>query len=95
MLTAQYNVPGGYNTANYINQEIEDLWVQQTESTDPKVRAEAMAAALRIAAADAPYAPILWNQGAAAVRNEFVLDGFHAAWYVIQPWANWITRAPG
>lgn len=95
MLTAQYNVPGGYNTANYINPEIEELWVQQTESTDPKVRADAIAEALRLAAADVPYAPILWNQGAAAVRNEYVLDGFHAAWYVIQPWANWITPAPG
>lgn len=95
MLTAQYNVAGGYNTANYINQEIEDLWVQQTESTDPSVRAEAMAAALRIAAEDVPYAPILWNQGTAAVRNEFVLEGFHAAWYVVQPWANWITPAGG
>lgn len=95
MLTEQYNVAGGYNTANYINPEIEDLWVEQSSSTDPAVRAEAIGAALMIAGEDVPYAPILWNRGVAAVSNDFVLEGFHAAWYVIQPWANWISSAGG
>ena len=93
MLTEQYNVSGGYNTANYINPEIEDLWIEQSSSTDPAVRAEAIGEVLMIAGEDAPYAPIIWNRGVAAVSNEFTLDGFHAAWYVIQPWANWISPA--
>jgi peptide/nickel transport system substrate-binding protein len=93
MLTKRYNVAGGFNTANYINPTIEKLWQKQTVATDPRARIAPIQQALRIASADVPYVPIFWNLGAVAVSDKLTYDGFHAAWYVIQPWAALIKPA--
>jgi peptide/nickel transport system substrate-binding protein len=93
MLTRRYNVAGGFNTANYVNPTIEQLWQKQTTATDPKARVAPIRQALRIASADVPYVPIFWNLGAVAVSDKLRYDGFHAAWYVIQPWAALIKPA--
>lgn len=87
MLTKRYNVAGGFNTANYIRPRIEKLWAAQAMATDPKARIAPIAEALRIAAADVPYVPIFWNEGVVVLSNKLNFPDFHAAWYVIQPWA--------
>ncbi len=92
MLTKRYNVSGGFNTANYVNPKIEELWRQQTKA-EPEQRVDLISEALGIAAEDAPYSPIFWNTGAVAVSDDLKYDGFHAAWYVIQPWATYIKAA--
>jgi len=37
--------------------------------------------------------PIFWNLGSVAVSDKLTYDGFHAAWYCIQPWAALIKPA--
>jgi peptide/nickel transport system substrate-binding protein len=93
MLTKRYNVSGGFNTANYVNPEVEKLWAEQQEATEPEARVEPILEVLRIAADDVPYAPIFWNKGSVGISDALSYDGFHAAWYVIQPWAQYIKPA--
>lgn len=92
MLTKRYNVSGGFNTANYVSPAIEALWRKQTTAKREQ-RVDLISEALAIAGEDVPYAPIFWNQGVLAINDDLSYDGFHAAWYVIQPWATYIKPA--
>jgi peptide/nickel transport system substrate-binding protein len=92
MLTKRYNVSGGFNTANYVNEKVEELWATQ-QSAAPEERVAPIMEVLAIAAEDVPYAPIFWNKGSLGISDRLSYDGFHAAWYVIQPWAEYIKPA--
>jgi peptide/nickel transport system substrate-binding protein len=86
-------VDGGWNTANYVNPQVQKLIAQESAATKPSDRIEPIMEMLDIASQDVPYIMNYWNEGAMAISNKLKYPGFHAAWYCIQPWAALISPA--
>ena len=86
-LASQYAVVNSFNYANYKNPKIDQLLVEQRTDRDPKVRAQALANILRLAAEDVPYAPIWYQDIAMAVKSADTFDSF-SAWFKWQDWPD-------
>jgi peptide/nickel transport system substrate-binding protein len=71
-------VENGFNTANYSNPEVDRLLQEQATSTDPAVRARAIAETLRIVNEDLPFLPIVWPTVSVAIRTAYRLTNFSA-----------------
>jgi peptide/nickel transport system substrate-binding protein len=79
-----------FNTSNYKNPAMDALIDRQNNSVNPQVRAKAIAAALKLAAADVPYIPIWYQQIAMALNSKYQYKNF-GTWYLYEPWARDIT----
>lgn len=65
------------NFSHYVNERVDALLARQAETTDPRVRGEAMAEIVRIAAEDAPYVSIVWPEICAAAAPGIEYEGFN------------------
>jgi peptide/nickel transport system substrate-binding protein len=92
LLNSKHAVVNDFNLANYRNAKVDDLLARQAKEVDPKQRADLLAGALKQAAEDLPYLPILWPQVGLAVRREFAYPGFSGL-YFNQPWATKVRNA--
>jgi peptide/nickel transport system substrate-binding protein len=70
--------PNGFNTANWKDPQVDSLLEEQSTSTDPAARADAIAETLRLASEQLPFLPMFWPPAVIAVRDEFVVEGFTA-----------------
>jgi len=86
---SQYATANAFNTANYSNSKMDALLKAQQDSVNPKVRASAIARALRLAATDVPYIPIWYQQVAMALKSKYNYD--FGTWYLYTPWVAGIT----
>jgi peptide/nickel transport system substrate-binding protein len=86
-------VDGGWNTANYVNPQVQTLIEQESAAAKPADRIKPIMEMLDIASQDVPYIMNYWNEGAMAISRKLKYPGFHAAWYCIQPWAALISPA--
>jgi peptide/nickel transport system substrate-binding protein len=93
MLLKQFDVAGSYNSANYSDPQVEVLLKRAEESMSNAVRRESVIAALKIAARDEPYIPVVWGGGAMAVDDKYNYIGFHPWAYLIQEWGERIVAA--
>lgn len=78
-----------FNTANYKNPQMDKLLHIQQSSVNPKVRADAVANALKLTARDVPYIPIWYQQVAMALKSKYSYD--FGTWYLYTPWVAGIT----
>ena len=83
-------VPNAFNTANYKNPEMDRLLAEQGKSSNKAVRVAAIKKALRLAAVDAPYLPMWYQDVAMAIDRKLKYKGF-GTWYAYRPWALDIT----
>ena len=95
---SQYATENAFNTANYKNAQMDKLLKIQQDSVNPKVRADAIANALKFSARDVPYIPIWYQQVAMALKSKYNYD--FGTWYLYTPWVAGITassdsRGPG
>jgi len=79
-----------FNTANYKNAQMDKLLKIQQDSVNPKVRADAVANALKLTARDIPYIPLWYQEVAMALKTKYVYADF-GTWYLYTPWATQIT----
>jgi ABC-type transport system substrate-binding protein len=73
-----------FNTANYRNTQMDKLLHIQQNSVTAKVRADAVANALKLTARDVPYIPIWYQQVAMALKSKYTYD--FGTWYLYTPW---------
>jgi peptide/nickel transport system substrate-binding protein len=73
-----------FNTANYRNAQMDKLLHIQQNSVAAKVRADAVANALKLTARDVPYIPIWYQQVAMALKSKYTYD--FGTWYLYTPW---------
>jgi peptide/nickel transport system substrate-binding protein len=86
---SQFATANSFNTANYKNAQMDKLLKVQQDSVNPKVRADAIANALKFAARDVPYVPIWYQQVAMALKSKYSYD--FGTWYLYTPWVAGIT----
>jgi peptide/nickel transport system substrate-binding protein len=86
---SQYATANAFNTANYKSPAMDALLKTQQNSVNAKVRAKAIAAALKLGATDAPYIPIWYQQVAMALKSKYNYD--FGTWYLYTPWVAGIT----
>ncbi len=79
-------VKDGMNGSNYKNEAVDKAIALANESSDPKVRADALKEVFRFANEDVALVPIFWPASAMAINNKYKLTGYSAFWYNI-PWA--------
>jgi peptide/nickel transport system substrate-binding protein len=79
-----------FNTANYKNAQMDKLLKIQQDSVDPKVRADAVANALKLTARDVPYIPLWYQEVAMALKSKYTYADF-GTWYLYTPWATQIA----
>jgi peptide/nickel transport system substrate-binding protein len=87
MLLKQFDIDGGYNSANYTNPRVGVLLDRAETTSSSAVRKASIIDALKIADAEVPYLPIVWGGGAMAINNKYQYVGFHPWAYLIQEWA--------
>jgi peptide/nickel transport system substrate-binding protein len=92
LLDAQHAVKNDFNMANYKDPAVAKLLADQAKEVDPKKRADLLGQALKKAAEDLPYLPILWPQVGMALSDEFAYPSFTSL-YFNQPWATKVRRA--
>jgi peptide/nickel transport system substrate-binding protein len=92
LLDSKHAVENDFNMANYKNAKVDDLLARQAKEVDPARRADLLGQALRQAAEDVPYLPILWPQVGLALSDEFAYPGFSSL-YFNQPWATKVRAA--
>jgi peptide/nickel transport system substrate-binding protein len=73
-----------FNTANYKNAQMDKLLHIQQNSVATKVRADAVANALKLTARDVPYIPIWYQQVAMALKSKYTYE--FGTWYLYTPW---------
>jgi peptide/nickel transport system substrate-binding protein len=93
MLLKAFDISGSYNSANYYNPKVEHYLAQSDLTSSPSRRAAAIINALKIAAQDCGYVPLVWAGGAMAISNKYNYVGFHPWAYLIQEWAERIVAA--
>ncbi|MDX6475975.1 MAG: peptide/nickel transport system substrate-binding protein [Gaiellaceae bacterium] len=86
---SQYATANAFNTANYKNDKMDRLLKVQQNSVVAKVRADAIANALKFTAQDVPYIPIWYQQVAMALKSKYSYD--FGTWYLYTPWVAGIT----
>jgi peptide/nickel transport system substrate-binding protein len=86
---SQYATANAFNTADYKNAQMDKLLKIQQDSINPKVRADAVANALKLTARDVPYIPIWYQQVAMALKSKYAYD--FGTWYLYTPWVAGIT----
>jgi peptide/nickel transport system substrate-binding protein len=86
---SQYATANAFNTANYKNDKMDALLKVQANSVNPKVRADAIANALKFSARDVPYIPIWYQEVAMALKSKYSYD--FGTWYLYTPWVAGIT----
>jgi peptide/nickel transport system substrate-binding protein len=86
---SQYATANAFNTADYKNPQMDKLLQIQQNSVNAKVRADAIANALKLTARDVPYIPIWYQQVAMALKSKYSYD--FSTWYLYTPWVAGIT----
>jgi peptide/nickel transport system substrate-binding protein len=86
---SQYATANAFNTADYKNDKMDGLLKVEQNSVSSKVRADAIANALKFSARDVPYIPIWYQQVAMALKSKYSY-GF-GTWYLYTPWVAGIT----
>jgi peptide/nickel transport system substrate-binding protein len=86
---SRFATANSFNTANYKNPQMDKLLQIQQNSVNPKVRADAIGNALKLAARDVPYVPIWYQQVAMALKSKYAYD--FGTWYLYTPWVAGIT----
>jgi peptide/nickel transport system substrate-binding protein len=79
-------VKDGMNGSNFKNAEVDKAIDTANKESDPKVRAEALKSAFKIANEQVALIPVFWPASAMAISNKYKLTGYTAFWYNI-PWA--------
>jgi peptide/nickel transport system substrate-binding protein len=87
---SQYATANAFNTANYKSPKMDALLKIEQNSVNPKVRADAIANALKFTAQDVPYIPIWYQQVAMALKSQYAYD--FGTWYLYTPWVAGITK---
>lgn len=82
---SKYATANAFNTANYKNAQMDRLLGIQEKSVNPKVRADAIANALKLTARDVPYIPLWYQQVAMALKSKYTYSAF-GTWYLYTPW---------
>lgn len=87
LIYPSYNAhANSFNTANYKSKKMDKLIAKQNNSVNPKVRANAIASALKLAAVDVPYIPLWYQDFATSLNANYKYKGL-GPWYVYQAWA--------
>jgi peptide/nickel transport system substrate-binding protein len=86
---SQYATANAFNTADYKSDQMDRLLKIQQDSVVAKVRADAIANALKYTARDVPYIPIWYQQVAMALKSKYSYD--FGTWYLYTPWLAGIT----
>ena len=82
-------VEGGFNTANWKNEEMDRLVAQQNATLDPDERMRILTEMLRISLEELPYVQ-LWNEDLAlSLNKKYALGGFTP---LAAPWTPWATQ---
>ncbi len=87
---SQYATANAFNTANYKNSKMDALLKVEQDSVNAKVRADAIANALKFSARDVPYVPIWYQQVAMALKSQYSYA--FGTWYLYTPWVAGITK---
>lgn len=77
----------GTNIADYRNDGVTDLLRRERIETDPAERGRLLSEALVLAAADVPYQPLWWGEGATAF-GRVVGTSTYSPYFYIGPWAT-------
>jgi peptide/nickel transport system substrate-binding protein len=83
---SKYATANAFNTSNYASPAMDKLLAIQQNSVNRRVRADAIANALKLGARDVPYLPIWYQQIAMALKSKYTYDDF-GTWYLYRPWA--------
>ncbi|HEY4163088.1 MAG TPA: ABC transporter substrate-binding protein [Dongiaceae bacterium] len=76
----------GMNGSNFKNADVDKAIDTADKEADPKVRADALKQAFKIANDEVALVPVFWPASAMAISNKYKLTGYTAFWYNI-PWA--------
>jgi peptide/nickel transport system substrate-binding protein len=87
---SKYATANAFNTANYRNTQMDRLIAVSERSVNPKVRADAIANALKLTARDVPYVPLWYQQVAMALKAKYDYSTF-GTWYLYTPWVAAIS----
>jgi peptide/nickel transport system substrate-binding protein len=87
LLNADNAGVNGTNIADYRNDAVTDLLRRERLETDPAARGQLLSEALVLAAADVPYQPLWWGEGATAF-GPVVGTSTYSPYFFIGPWAT-------
>ena len=93
LLGKENAVPNGFNIANFVPPEVEDL-LKQERSADQDTRTRAIQRIAQITTEQVPYLPLYFADVGFALRDDLSLDGEYTYWTrLFGEWANGVQAS--